>query len=98
MTRRDCALSCVALLSLAGCSLVSQSSLPYIQAAPALRALRSTGAGKITHVVYVVQENRSFDDMFQGYPGADTVSSGKNSHGDTIQLAPISLKKGYEMD
>ena len=59
----------------------------------ALRALNSTGAGKITHVVYIVQENRSFDNLFQGYPGADTVSSGKNSDGKTIELHPVSLKR-----
>ena len=58
----------------------------------------STGAGKITHVVYIVQENRSFDDMFQGYPGADTVSSGKDSHGKTIALKPVSLKATYDLD
>ena len=55
----------------------------------AWRCARSTvtGAGKIKHVIFIVQENRSFDNMFQGYPGADTVSSGKNSQGKTIALA-----------
>jgi phospholipase C len=72
--------------------------LPYMQSASALRALNSTGAGKITHVVYIVQENRSFDDMFQGYPGADTVSSGKNSYGETIELHPTSLRREYIVD
>ena len=38
-----------------------------------------------------MQENRSFDNLFQGYPGADTVSSGKNSNGKTIELQPSSL-------
>ena len=65
---------------------------------PAARALGETGARKIAHVVYVVQENRSFDDMFQGYPGADTASTGKNSKGETIALQPISLKTAYDMD
>ncbi len=63
-----------------------------------LQALNSTGAGKIAHVVYIVQENRSFDNMFQGYPGADTVSSGKNSHGKTIKLVPFSLRRPYVID
>jgi phospholipase C len=57
-----------------------------------------SGAGKIKHIVWIVQENRSFDDMFQGYPGADTVSKGKDSHGDTIPLQAISLKTSYEID
>ena len=46
----------------------------------ALRALAHTGAGKITHVIYIVQENRSFDNLFQGYPGADTVSQRQEFH------------------
>jgi phospholipase C len=69
-----------------------------LESAQAMRALEATGAGKITHVVYIVQENRSFDDVFQGYPGADTVPAGKNSKGQTIELAPVSLKTVYEVD
>jgi phospholipase C len=66
-------------------------------AAP-LRALNGTGAGKITHVVYIVQENRSFDNLFHGYPGADTVNTGKDSSGTTIPLTPVSLAEKYVID
>jgi phospholipase C len=59
----------------------------------ATRSERSISAGKIQHVVFVLQENRSFDNLFQGYPGADTASSGLNSKGQTIALRPISLKE-----
>ncbi len=46
---------------------------PLVQAAPAVqRAL--LGNGKIHHVVIVIQENRSVDDLFNGLPGADTVT------------------------
>ncbi len=64
----------------------------------AIRGLDATGAGKITHIVYVVQENRSFDDLFAGYPNANTVSQGLNSYGQTIALQPISLKTIYIID
>jgi phospholipase C len=84
--------------ALAGCSFASQSSLPYMRDGAALSALNATGAGKITHVVYIVQENRSFDNMFMGYPGADTVSRGKNSQGKTIELQPVSLTRVYELN
>jgi phospholipase C len=57
-----------------------------------------SGSGKIQHVVIIVQENRSFDNLFQGYPGADTVSSGKNSRGETIPLQPVSLATQYVID
>jgi phospholipase C len=69
-----------------------------MQSSTAMRALGGTGAGKIKHIVYIVQENRSFDNLFQGYPGADTVSSGKNSHGDTIKLQPVPLSHQYVID
>ncbi|HEY5426635.1 MAG TPA: alkaline phosphatase family protein, partial [Candidatus Tumulicola sp.] len=61
-------------------------------------ALKASGAGKIQHVVIIVQENRSFDNLFQGYPGADTVSKGKNSKGETITLQAVSLSKQYIID
>jgi phospholipase C len=55
-------------------------------------------SGKIQHVVIIVQENRSFDNLFQGYPGADTVPSGKNSLGQTITLMPVPLETQYVID
>ena len=62
------------------------------------RSFTATGAGKIKHVVWIVQENRSFDNLFQGYPSADTVPSGKGSKGQTIALVPVSLSRAYELD
>jgi phospholipase C len=82
---------------LAGCSMAS-SALPYMQNGGPLRDLNDTGAGKIKHIVYIIQENRSFDNLFQGYPGADTVPQGKDSHGHTIKLVPASLAAFYVID
>ncbi|HVN69050.1 MAG TPA: alkaline phosphatase family protein [Candidatus Binatia bacterium] len=87
----------LALLAVAGCAGASQS-LPYMRSDAAFRAVNATGAGKIEHVIYIVQENRSFDNLFQGYKGADTVSSGKNSNGQTIALQPVSLSTVYIID
>jgi len=84
-------------MSLAGCSAGARTSPQTIPAA-AGRVPYATGAGKIEHVVIVIQENRSFDDMFQAYPGADTVSSGKNSSGQTVPLQPVSLATKYDID
>ncbi len=88
---------CVAAAVLAGCG-ASRSSLPYMQSSAALRALDATGAGKITHVVYIVQENRSFNDLFNGYPGAYTVRSGKVSTGETVKLQPVPFSYQYTID
>ncbi|MBV9718477.1 MAG: hypothetical protein JOZ77_04110 [Candidatus Eremiobacteraeota bacterium] len=95
MTRRYVALS---LIAVAGCTSSAPSALPAMQSRTALRALSATGAGKITHVIYIVQENRSFNNLFQGYPGADTVSKGLNSSGQTIALTPVPLEKVYQID
>ncbi|MBV9719482.1 MAG: hypothetical protein JOZ77_09180 [Candidatus Eremiobacteraeota bacterium] len=81
-------------LGLAACSQSVQPTLPA--ASPS--SPPATGAGKITHVVYIIQENRSFDNLFQGYPRADTVSSGKDSKGKTIALVPLSLTTVYGPD
>ena len=83
---------------LAGCASGAQTALPYMRSDAAVRAVNATGAGKIKHVIFIVQENRSFDNLFQGYPGADTVSQGMNSYGQTITLTPSSLKTVYVID
>ena len=91
-------ISLLVLFALAGCSAGASSTIPYMQGGAPLRELSATGAGKIKHVVWVVQENRSFNDVFEGYPGAKSASSGKDSHGHTIKLKPISLKDAYDVD
>jgi phospholipase C len=88
----------LAFFLIAGCVAGTQASLPYMRSGDAVRALNGTGAGKITHVVYIVQENRSFDNLFQGYPKANTVSQGMNSSGKAITLEPSSLKNVYIID
>lgn len=52
---------------------------------------------KIKHVVVIMQENRSFDNLFNGFPGADTVQSGSD-HGTTLQLQPVPLEHGSDID
>ena len=95
MKRFLCLLAAVAI---GGCSAQGASVEPYVRSDAALRALNATGAGKITHVVYILQENRSFDDLFQGYPGADTVSHGKDSKGNSVPLQPRSLAYVQSID
>jgi phospholipase C len=45
-------------------------AIPYGTGGVPLRPLTATGRGKITHIVYIIQEQRSFDNLFCGYPGA----------------------------
>ena len=59
----------VALLFCA-CNGGQLSSVP-----PAVRTLADAGrhgsSGKIKHIVIIVQENRSFNNLFYGFPGAE---------------------------
>ena len=51
----------------------------------------------IQHVVIIIQENRTMNDLFNGLPGADTVRTGENSLGQTVQLQPEPLTAPYDM-
>ena len=104
MKRRDfrgwaCALFVAALA--AGCSVGPQSSLPdtsYLKGASGLHWLNSTGAGKISHVVFIVQENRSFNNIFYGLSARDHAPYGYDSHDKKIELQPYPLGSPYVID
>ena len=55
-------------------------------------------SAKIKHVVIIFQENRSTDDLFNGFPGADTARSGLNSKGQKVPLKAISLTAPYDLN
>jgi phospholipase C len=66
------AISLGAALAVAGCSSSSGGTVP-----PGPGPTPTAGPGqKIQHVVILIQENRTVDNMFNGYPGADTVTQG----------------------
>jgi phospholipase C len=44
------------------------------------------GLNKIQHIVFMVKENRTFDNYFGTFPGADGATSGTLSNGQTIPL------------
>ncbi|MBV8368125.1 MAG: hypothetical protein JO036_04205 [Candidatus Eremiobacteraeota bacterium] len=44
-----------------------------------------------------MQENRSFDNLFHGYPGADTVDYGITHDGTHVRLQPVSLAARYDI-
>lgn len=51
----------------------------------------------IKHVVIIIQENRSVDDLFNGFPGADTVRVGM-SHDGPVALQPVPLDYPADVD
>jgi phospholipase C len=60
--------------------------------------VRQKSSGKIQHVVIIMQENRSFDNLFQGFPGADAQSYGYTSTGEKVTLQPVPLGITWDVD
>ena len=79
-------LAIIAALLLSGCS--SHSSLPQpIKAASHHRTMLPA----VTHIVVMVQENRSFDNLFNGFPGADTRTTVSLHCGKQVMLKAVPL-------
>src|SRR6516164_6159734 len=92
----------LALFILASCRSNSGIATPVVP--PIGDTERGQGAlqvlahkSKIKHVIIIVQENRSFNNLFYDYPGAKTKSYGYDSHGKKIPLKPISLNTKWDM-
>jgi phospholipase C len=80
----------------AGCSSWSAPASGVSDSVP--RTLdRLTRGGPIQHVIVIVQENRTVDNLFNGFPGANTVRYGKTIRGKTVLLQPISLTAPYDI-
>ena len=52
---------------------------------------------KIKHVVIIMQENRTVDNLFNGFPGADTVQTAI-SYGHQLKLQAIPFEQGTDVD
>ena len=76
---------------------------PCVRAAPInlnqrrIRDFHRLEREKIKHVVIIIQENRSVDNLFNGFPGADTVRVGK-SHDGPVDLHPVDLNSPADVD
>ena len=55
-------------------------------------------SAKIRHVIIIVQENRSLNNLFYGFPGADTTKYGYNSKNEKVELQPVGLDTGWDLD
>src|SRR5450631_4130627 len=76
-----------------GCSIANISS----SATPPVVSTGPASTTPIQHIVVIMQENRSFDNLFNGFPGADTVQTG-DFRGHTVPLVPVSLGGGPDLD
>jgi len=87
-------------LVLVAASLAACSSSPTIpRAAPGAGPAQSfsSAASPIKHVIVIVQENRSFDNLFYGFPGADTATVGLMHDGTQVPLVPVPLEASADI-
>jgi phospholipase C len=87
--RPNIASLCAALLLLAACHSLPQSSArsstPAAGAAtPSAQVLAARR--HIKHIVFLIKENRTFDNMFGRFPGADGATTGRLCNGSPIKL------------
>lgn len=99
---RSLALGLTLICGIAGCGangsgLPSQESNASHNGVNALLS-RASGISKIKHIVIIVQENRSFNDLFYGFPGAGSVKYGYTTTNQKIKLLPISLDTSWDLD
>ncbi len=78
-------------------SATSTTLPPNADALTAQSALFNPGS-KIKHVVVLIQENRTVDNLFNGLPGADTVMTGKTHTGSTVALQPMPFEEPWDPD
>ncbi|MBV8345037.1 MAG: hypothetical protein JO190_08620 [Candidatus Eremiobacteraeota bacterium] len=72
---------------------------PNSRVAPALQRVgHGPSNGKIKHIVIIVQENRSFNNLFYGYKNATTARYGYDSYGQKIKLLPIPLETSWDVE
>lgn len=75
--------------TLAACGGSSGNTIAALPNAPVPPA--SGASGKIQHVVILIQENRSFDNLFATFPKADGATCGKVKSGRCIPLKKVPL-------
>jgi phospholipase C len=61
------------------------------------KTIHHHGVWPIGHVIIIIQENRSFDNFFNGFPGADSAQSGVDHNGNVIPLVARPLVEPYDL-
>lgn len=89
-----CALLLVLMLLLPGCRVD-----PVTERATRIATAPAPGQGiqKIQHIVFLIKENRSFDQYFGTFPSADGATTGKNSWGNVVPLSHAPDQTPYDI-
>ena len=84
-----------ATLALVGCAGGSQQPVRII---PATAHSAPAPGNYIKHVVIIVQENRSFENLFAGFTGADAPMFGRDKKGNKIPLTTVDFLPLVNLD
>jgi phospholipase C len=91
-------------LALIAVAILTACSSPLSQPAPGAPGYvtgafgrHSGGSTPIQHIIVIMQENRSFNNLFYGFPGARTSKTG-NGHGTQYVLQALPLKWKYDLN
>jgi len=71
-------------------------TLPSVMPSTTPPVVQLKSSAYIKHIVVIMQENRSFDNLFSGFPGADTATGGVTSTGAFLPLATVPLEDGAD--
>jgi phospholipase C len=94
----------VAALLIVGCRGAGGAGSPAIPIAGLQRyesanePLHPGKIDKIKHIVVVIQENRSVENLFYGYPNAKTVKFGYGHLGQKIAMQPVNLAESWDLE
>ncbi|HEY5426300.1 MAG TPA: alkaline phosphatase family protein [Candidatus Tumulicola sp.] len=91
-------LAAVALLTVGACSGLGSTNPPSAVSVRPATVKRRASSSPIQHVVFIIQENRSFNNLFMGYPKAKTQNYGYDANGDKIALHSTDLSTYWDID
>jgi phospholipase C len=86
------------LIFLAACDANGLDEGGLIRARASLAHHATSSGTPIQHVVFIIQENRSFNNFFMGYPGAKTQNYGYDTDGDKIPLHSQDLAQAWDLN
>jgi phospholipase C len=84
--------ACFLLYTLSAC----RPATPY-QTAARPKPAAGEGIQKIQHIVFLIKENRSFDNYFGTFPGADGATTGKTSQRKIVLLTHTPDQTPYDL-
>ncbi len=87
------------LILMTGCGGGSVAGVASNQSpAPLPTPVPPIAGSPIQHVIVVIQENRTFDNLFNGFPFADTVTQGLDHENRIVNLQPEGLEWPFDPD